>query len=209
MDRCVVASGNAGKLRELGALLEPFGFQAVAQSEFGIEPPPEPHPTFIENALVKARHASQLAGMPAIADDSGVCVPSLGGAPGVYSARYSALAGLAAGDEANSAYLISQLTEFPNSSEKRNAFYVCALVWLAHADDPLPLIAICLWSGRIIDVAQGEGGFGYDAHFWLPALGKTAAQLSAHEKNAISHRGQAMVSLREQLVARHQALTDG
>lgn len=202
MARCVVASGNQKKLRELSALLVPFGYETVSQAELGIEPPPEPHPTFVENALVKARHASALSGLPAIADDSGICVPALGGAPGVYSARYAERAGAGSGDADNNAHLIAELAKLPEPARKHDAFYVAVLVWLAHADDPLPVIALGLWHGQVVGEPRGDGGFGYDPYFLLPDLGKTAAQLSAEEKNAISHRGQAIALLREQLQAR-------
>jgi len=202
MARCVVASGNQKKLAELSALLVPFGYEALAQAELGIAPPPEPHPTFVENALAKARHASALSGLPAIADDSGICVPSLGGAPGVFSARYAERAGAGSGDADNNAHLIAELAALPQAPGNRDAFYVAVLVWLTHQHDPLPLIALGIWHGEVVSEPRGEGGFGYDPHFFLPELGKTAAQLSAAEKNAISHRGQAMTILREQLQAR-------
>ena len=202
MKRCVLASGNAGKLRELAGLLEPFQFEPVAQGDLGIEAPEEPHPTFIENALLKARHASRLSGLPAVADDSGLCVPALGGSPGVYSARYAARAGLESGDAANNRHLISQLNALTDKSVDRSAYFVCAIVWLAHEFDPLPVVALGLWDGSIIDEPLGEGGFGYDPHFWVPELQKTAAQLSREEKNRLSHRGRAMQSLRAQLAAR-------
>lgn len=205
MKRCVLASGNAGKLRELADLLSPFGFEPVAQGELGIEAPEEPHPTFIENALLKARHASHLSGLPAVADDSGLCVPALGGSPGVYSARYAARAGRESGDASNNRYLIEQLNGLADESGDWNAYYVCAIVWLEHESDPLPVVAVGLWDGRIVADARGDGGFGYDPHFWLPALRKTAAQLTAEEKNRLSHRGRAMGSLREQLGARRGA----
>ncbi len=200
--QCVVASGNAGKLRELQALLAPFGMQTVAQGELGIKAPPEPHPTFIENALVKARHASQQSGLAAVADDSGICVPALGGDPGVYSARFAERAGAGQGDADNNHHLISRLDALGDKSGKNNAYYVCALVWLAHAEDPLPLIALGLWHGEIIAEPRGSGGFGYDPHFFLPELDCTAAEMTAADKNRISHRGQAMQQLQAQLTAR-------
>ncbi len=202
MAQCVVASGNQKKLQELSTLLVPFGFQTVAQADLGISPPPEPHPTFVENALVKARHASALSGLPAIADDSGICVPALGGAPGVYSARYAERAGAGSGDADNNAHLIAELASRPRNGSGHLAYYVAVLVWLEHADDPLPVVAQGLWHGQVVSKPAGEGGFGYDPYFYLPALGKTAAQLTAAEKNAVSHRGQAMALLREQLQAR-------
>ncbi|MFK7963916.1 MAG: RdgB/HAM1 family non-canonical purine NTP pyrophosphatase [Burkholderiaceae bacterium] len=206
MAQCVVASGNQKKLRELSTLLVPFGYETVSQAELGISPPPEPHPTFVENALVKARHASALSGLPAIADDSGICVRVLGGAPGVYSARYAERAGAGSGDADNNAHLMAELLAKPGSETGHGAYYVAVLVWLEHADDPLPVVAQGLWHGLVVSEPAGEGGFGYDPHFYLPSLGKTAAQLSAAEKNAISHRGQAMTLLREQLQARFRSV---
>ncbi len=205
MKRCVVASGNAGKLRELASLLEPFALQAVAQGELGIDAPEEPHPTFVENALLKARHASRLSGLPAVADDSGICVPALGGRPGVYSARFAARAGLPGGDAANNNYLVEELKALNgvgDNSTAWSAFYVCVIVWLEHATDPLPIIALETWQGRIVAEPAGEEGFGYDPHFWLPELQQTAAQLTRDEKNRLSHRGRAMRSLQAQLAAR-------
>lgn len=193
--RLVLASGNAGKLREFGAMLAPLGFDIVRQGDLGIPDAEEPHVTFVENALAKARHASRLAGLPALADDSGICVDFLGGAPGVYSARYAQMAGLEKSDEANNAYLVSQLA----GQTHRSAFYYCVLVLVRHAEDPCPIIAEGRWHGEVAEQARGEGGFGYDAHFLLPSLGVTAAQLSAEEKNRISHRAQALRVLCDRL----------
>jgi len=195
--QCVVASSNAGKLRELNKMLEPLGFETVSQSSLGIDPAPEPHPTFVENALAKARHAAQASSLPALADDSGVCVPALGGAPGVYSARFAQMANKGEGDDANNAYLLERLTELANSnpgSDPFAAYYYCVLVWLESPTDPQPLIADARWHGRIITEPRGDGGFGYDPYFELDG-GDTAAQMSAADKNARSHRGQAMVKL--------------
>lgn len=151
--------------------------------------------TFVENALAKARQASRLAGLPALADDSGICAHALGGAPGVYSARYAQLAGEPKSDAANNARLVRELAGHAD----RGAHYVCVLVYVRHADDPQPIIAEGNWFGEVIDTPRGDGGFGYDPHFLLPALGKTAAELSKAEKNAVSHRAQALTQLVERL----------
>lgn len=210
--RCVVASGNAGKLLELTRLLQPLGLLPLSQGDFGIEAPPEPFPGFVENALVKARHASRIAGMPAIADDSGICVPALGGEPGVYSARYAERGGYGSGDAANNRLLADRLAGMAPEADSplRSATYVCVLVWVDHAEDPLPLIAQGLWHGRFVTAGRGEGGFGYDPHFLLPDLGVTVAELPVERKNALSHRAQAMrqlaIALRDR---RTQVATDG
>ncbi|WER44962.1 RdgB/HAM1 family non-canonical purine NTP pyrophosphatase [Cupriavidus sp. WKF15] len=195
MQRLVLASNNPGKLREFGALLAPLGFDVVSQGELGVPEAEEPFGTFVENALAKARHASRLAGMPALADDSGICVQALDGAPGVYSARYAQMAGRANSDAANNAHLISQLAGKLN----RRAHYYCVLVFVRHAADPCPIIAEGVWHGEVVDAPRGAGGFGYDAHFLLPELGKTAAELPAEEKNAVSHRALALRSLAARL----------
>jgi XTP/dITP diphosphohydrolase len=186
--KLVVASDNPGKLREFGALLAPLGWEALPQRTFAIPECEEPHPTFVENALTKARHAAKLTGLPALADDSGLCVPALGGAPGVHSARY---AGEPKSDRRNNARLIADLA----GKTDRRARYVCALVFMRHADDPQPIIAEGEWHGEIIDSPRGEGGFGYDPYFFLPEDGVTAAELDAEEKNRRSHRGQALALL--------------
>jgi XTP/dITP diphosphohydrolase len=188
MKKVVLASNNAGKLKEFRALLAELDLDVHAQGEFNVPEAEEPYPTFVENALTKARHAARLTGLPALADDSGVCVNALGGAPGVYSARY---AGEPKSDAANNAKLLQDLA----GSADRSAYYYCVLVYVRHADDPQPVIAEGLWHGEMVETAQGEGGFGYDPHFYLPQLHKTAAQLSSEEKNAISHRGQALREL--------------
>ena len=193
MTRLVIASNNPGKLREFSALLAPLGIDAVKQSELGISEAEEPHPTFIENALAKARHASAAAGLPALADDSGICIPALGGAPGVYSARY---AGEPKSDQRNNEKLIASVRDLP-----RAAFYYCALVLVRHAADPRPVIAEAAWHGELIDAPRGAGGFGYDPYFWLPSHQCTAAELAADEKNRISHRGRALAMLVERLRA--------
>lgn len=195
MQRLVLASNNPGKLREFGALLAPLGFDVVPQGQLGVPEAEEPFCTFVENALAKARHASRLSGMPALADDSGICVQALDGAPGVYSARYAQMAGQAKSDAANNAHLISQLAGKPN----RRAHYYCVLVFVRHAADPCPIIAEGVWHGEVVDAPRGAGGFGYDAHFLLPDLGKTAAELPADEKNAVSHRALALRSLAARL----------
>lgn len=189
MQRTVVlASNNAGKLAEFSSLLAPLGLELRKQSELGISEAEEPHVTFVENALAKARHVAQLSGLPALADDSGVCVPALGGAPGVLSARY---AGEPKSDARNNQKLIYDLS----AHEDKSAYYYCVLVYLRHAQDPQPVIAEGRWDGEIIATPRGENGFGYDPHFWIAALNKTAAELSAEEKNQLSHRGQALRAL--------------
>lgn len=188
----VLASNNAGKLKEFNQLFATIGFDLHAQGEFDVPEAEEPHATFVENALAKARHAARLTGMPALADDSGVCVNALGGAPGVQSARY---AGEPKSDSANTLKLIADLANHTDKS----AYYYCVLIYVRHADDPQPVIAEGRWDGEIIADARGQGGFGYDANFWLPALGKTAAELSSEEKNRLSHRGQALRLLIEKL----------
>ena len=188
----ILASNNPGKLKEFAQLLAPIGFDLHPQGEFNVPEAEEPFGTFVENALQKARHAARLTGLPALADDSGVCVNALGGAPGVYSARY---AGEPKSDARNSAKLIADLAQHADKS----AYYYCVLVYVRHADDPQPVIADGVWRGRIVEEARGEGGFGYDPHFLLPALGKTAAELASGEKNAVSHRGQALRALVDKL----------
>ena len=188
----VLASNNRGKLAEFSRLLSPLGFDLKTQGELDIPEAEEPYATFIENALAKARHASRLSGLPALADDSGVCVPALGGAPGVYSARY---AGEPKSDTANNEKLVRDLA----AQTDKSAYYYCVLVFVRHADDPQPVIADGQWHGEVIATPRGQGGFGYDSHFLLPELGKTAAELSADEKNLLSHRGQALRVLIEKL----------
>ena len=189
MQRTVVlASNNAGKLEEFSSLLAPIGMELRKQSELGISEAEEPYATFVENALAKARHVAQLSGLPALADDTGVCVPALGGAPGVLSARY---AGEPKSDARNNQKLIHDLS----IHEDKSAYYYCVLVYLRHAQDPQPVIAEGRWDGEIIATPRGANGFGYDPHFWIPSLNKTAAELSAEEKNQLSHRGQALRAL--------------
>ena len=184
----VLASNNAGKLAEFAQLLAPLGFAIKSQRELDIPEAEEPFGTFVENALAKARHASQLSGLPALADDSGICVPALGGAPGVQSARY---AGEPRSDAANNAKLVHDIAAYDDKS----AYYYCVLVMVRHAEDPQPIIADGVWHGQLIEQPRGQGGFGYDPYFFLPSLDKTAAELSADEKNRLSHRGQALRAL--------------
>lgn len=191
----VLASSNAGKLREFSAILQQAGIRMVAQNELGVSEADEPHSTFVENAIAKARHASLHTGRPALADDSGLCVPALGGAPGVYSARYASMNGGEKSDLANNMRLVSQLSGL----EDHSAFYVAVLVYMNGPDDPCPLIAEGRWHGKIVAEPKGEHGFGYDPHFWLPEYGCTVAQLDPAEKNRVSHRGRALARLLEQL----------
>jgi XTP/dITP diphosphohydrolase len=188
----ILASNNAGKLKEFKALLAPLGLDVRTQGEYGVPEAAEPHCTFIENALEKARHAARHTGMPTLADDSGVCVNALGGAPGVLSARF---AGEPKSDARNNQKLVGDLAVHADKS----AYYYCVLVFMRHANDPQPVIAEGRWEGQIIDTPRGQGGFGYDPHFWLPDLAKTAAELSSHEKNQLSHRAQALRALVERL----------
>lgn len=192
MQKVVLATGNAGKVRELASLLQDFGLDIVAQTELSVESAEETGLTFIENAILKARHAAAITGLPAIADDSGLAVDALGGAPGIYSARY---AGEDASDRENLEKLLAALKDVPDS--KRQAQFHCALVYLRHAEDPTPLVFHGVWPGVITHAPAGEGGFGYDPIFYVPSEGKTAAELTREEKSAISHRGQALKQLLE------------
>jgi XTP/dITP diphosphohydrolase len=195
LSRVVLASNNAGKLREFAALLDAAGIELIAQGELGVPEAPEPHATFVENALAKARHAATLTGLPALADDSGLCVRALNGAPGVYSARYASMNGGAKSDAANNARLVADLA----GQADRRAYYFCVLVLVRHADDPEPLIAEGRWHGEVIDAPRGAHGFGYDPHFFLPTLGATAAELDPARKNALSHRALALRELLQRL----------
>lgn len=190
--RIVLASNNKGKLKEFNELLSTIGFAVHPQGEFDVPEADEPFHTFVENALTKARHAARLTGLPALADDSGVCVNALGGAPGVYSARY---AGEPKSDARNNEKVIADLAAHADKS----AYYYCVLVFVRHADDPQPVIADGRWEGVISPEARGEGGFGYDPHFLIPSLGKHVAELAPEEKNRLSHRGQALRALVEKL----------
>jgi len=192
MQKLVIASNNPGKLREIGHLLEPLGIEVLPQSAFNIAEADEPHCTFVENALAKARHASKCSGLPALADDSGICVDALHGEPGIHSARY---AGEPRSDEHNNLKLVEALANQSN----RNAHYYCVIVLVRHTDDPQPIIADGAWHGEIIAQPRGSGGFGYDPYFYLPQLGKTSAELPLEQKNRISHRGQALARLVEMI----------
>ncbi len=192
MQKLVIASNNPGKLREIGHLLEPLGIEVLPQSAFNIAEADEPHCTFVENALAKARHASKCSGLPALADDSGICADALHGEPGIHSARY---AGEPKSDERNNQKLIEALTNQSN----RNAHYYCVIVLVRHADDPQPIIADGAWHGEIIAQPRGSGGFGYDPYFYLPQLDKTSAELPLEQKNRISHRSQALARLVEMI----------
>ena len=188
MQTILLASNNGKKIAELSAILANFGIEIKAQRDYGIEDVPETGLTFVENALIKARHAARQSGLPAIADDSGLCVPALGGAPGIYSARYSG-----EGDAGNNRKLLAAL----ENAQDRRAYYVCLIVYLRHADDPLPIIAQGLWHGTIALEARGDGGFGYDPLFVPAGDSRTAAEYSAAEKNSISHRARALAAFTE------------
>lgn len=190
MQKVVLATGNAGKVRELASLLSDFGLDVIAQTDLNVESAEETGLTFIENAILKARHAAQITGLPAIADDSGLAVDALGGAPGIYSARYS---GEDATDQRNLEKLLEALKDVPDAG--RQAQFHCALVYLRHAEDPTPIVCLGRWPGVITRAPSGNGGFGYDPIFFVPGEGKTAAELTREEKSAISHRGQALKQL--------------
>ena len=198
MDKLVLASGNAGKLKELSSLLAPLGIEVLPQSAFHVSEAEEPHPSFVENAIAKARHAARATGLPALADDSGLCVDVLGGAPGVLSARF---AGEPKSDARNNALLLERLAGEP----RRSARFYCALALVRHADDPQPLIACGEWHGEILEAARGQGGFGYDPLFLVPDLDQTAAEIDHSLKNVLSHRGNAMRQLLDRLRAEQQA----
>jgi XTP/dITP diphosphohydrolase len=195
MKKLVLASNNAKKMKELNALLAPLGFEIIPQGQLGIPEAEEPHCTFVENALAKARHAAEHSGLPALADDSGLCVAALGGAPGVYSARY---AGEPKSDARNNAKLLADLA----GKSDRRAHFACVLVLVRSATDPQPIIAEGEWHGEILDAQRGADGFGYDPLFYVPTRCQTAAELDAAIKNQLSHRGQAM----QKLIARLPAL---
>ncbi|HEY7658065.1 MAG TPA: RdgB/HAM1 family non-canonical purine NTP pyrophosphatase [Burkholderiales bacterium] len=207
MKRLVLASSNPGKLREYREMLEPLGIEVVPQSELGVPEADEPHDTFVENALAKARLASRQAGMPAFADDSGICVEALGGEPGVRSARYADGPDAdrpeprAAQDRRNNEKLVAAL----RGQDNTRAHYYCVIVLVRHAGDPEPLIAEGRWHGQVIASPRGANGFGYDPYFLLPELGRTAAELTPDDKNALSHRGKALRRLVQMLEhAEHQ-----
>jgi len=190
----VIASGNPGKLRELTGMLGPLGWQIRSQGEWQIDEAEENGLSFIENALIKARHAAEHCGLPALGDDSGLVVDALDGAPGIFSARY---AGENADDAANNAKLLSALKDV--SDPERTAHFYCAMAFVRYPDDPAPLLAIGQWQGRILHAPRGSGGFGYDPLFWLEEQQCASAELSAEEKNRLSHRGQALAAMVEQL----------
>jgi XTP/dITP diphosphohydrolase len=188
--KIVLASGNAGKLREFNAMMADLGIEFVRQSEFGVSDAVEDGLTFVENALIKARHAAKATGMPAMADDSGIVVDALGGAPGLYSARY---AGEHGDDAANNTKLLEAMKDVPEA--QRTARFYCCIVYLRHADDQLPIISEASWEGRILHGLSGANGFGYDPLFFVPTHGCSSAELPPEEKNRISHRGQALRKL--------------
>lgn len=192
MQKLVIATGNAHKLHEIKVLLEPLGIEVIPQSDFNVPEAAEPHCTFIENALAKARHAARLTGLPALADDSGICVEALGGAPGVISAIY---AGEPRSDARNNEKLLTAMQDITD----RRAHYHCALVLLRHADDPQPIIAEGQWHGIILEAPRGVGGFGYDPLFLDTELQQTVAEISTEDKNRVSHRGKALRALVEKL----------
>jgi XTP/dITP diphosphohydrolase len=195
ISKLVIASANPGKLREIEAILAPLNISVVSQRDLGISEADEPYFTFIENALAKARHASAQSGLPALADDSGICVDALNGEPGVYSARY---AGEPKSDARNNEKLIRDLANQSN----RNAHYYCVMALVRRANDPEPIIGEGVWRGEIVLSPRGSKGFGYDPYFFLPALEKTSAELEREHKNRISHRGQALKQLMQKLVER-------
>jgi XTP/dITP diphosphohydrolase len=201
MKKIVIASNNLGKLNEIGAILAPLDIEIVAQSTLGVAEADEPHSTFVENALTKARHASRCTGLPALADDSGLCVDALKGAPGVHSARFAgdsmggSMRRREAQDERNNLKLLDLLADESN----RTAHYYCVIVLMRYADDPQPLICEAEWHGEIGKTPRGSGGFGYDPLFRIPELGKTSAELAPDHKNRISHRGQALAALAARL----------
>ena len=198
----VLASNNKGKLAEFKRLFTDANLNVtiIPQGQLDIEDAIEDGLSFVENAIIKARHASRISGLPAIADDSGLCVPALGNAPGIYSARY---AGEHGNDSKNNAKLMADLQPIraEHANEPIKGLFVCVLAMVRHADDPLPIIAQGLWQGEILEQVHGDGGFGYDPLFWLPDLQASAASLSADDKNNISHRGQAIRQLLQQLQA--------
>lgn len=194
MQKIVLATNNQGKVNELQKLLADAGFDIVAQNQFNIPDADETGLTFIENAILKARHTSKLTGLPAIADDSGLAVDALGGEPGIYSARY---AGEHGNDKSNNNKLLVALQNVPK--EARTAYFYCALVFMRHEADPTPIVCLGKWNGIILNEQQGDGGFGYDPLFYIPELGCTAAQLTKEQKSQISHRGQALKQLIAQI----------
>lgn len=199
MTTWVLASGNAGKLREFNRLLSPLGIDVQPQGAFAVEDADETGLSFIENAILKARHAAAQTGLPALADDSGLEIDALKGAPGIYSARYSAMAGGESGDLANIERVLRELAD--KADAPRTARFQCVLAFMRHAADPSPLIVQRAWEGEILNAPVGQGGFGYDPIFYVPDQGCTAAELAAERKNQVSHRGQAIAALLPQLRA--------
>jgi XTP/dITP diphosphohydrolase len=201
MQKIVLATGNAGKLKELRELLVDQSFDVLSQKDLGVTDADETGLSFVENALLKARHAARITGLPALADDSGLCVDALGGAPGIYSARY---AGRGATDADNNRALLAALKPL-RSGEPLTARFVCVLVLVRHADDPLPLICQGEWAGEILAAPRGEQGFGYDPLFLVPSDGMSSAELPRERKNALSHRGQALRQLKGRIAGFLQA----
>lgn len=195
MNKIVLATGNKGKVAELAAMLAPLNIDVIAQSEFDVPEVAETGTTFVENAIIKARHAAKITGLPAIADDSGLEVDALNGAPGIYSARF-------AGEHASDQDNINLLLEKLDGETKRTARFWCVLVLMRHEHDPTPIICQAAWEGHIVNEQEGENGFGYDPVFFVPELGMTSANLSKQEKNAISHRGKALSELLNRLKER-------
>ena len=200
MKKVVLASGNAGKLKEFSAILSAAGIDMVPQSALGVSDAEEPFHTFVENALAKARHASRATGLPALADDSGLCVPALGGAPGVYSARYAQLPDGTRSDVANNQKLVAAMA----GRTDRRGSYVAVLVYVRSADDPRPIVVEGAWDGEVLDAPRGSHGFGYDPYFYLPEEGLSAAELTPERKNQISHRARALRGLLQALQAEAQ-----
>ncbi|MCX8602025.1 MULTISPECIES: XTP/dITP diphosphatase [unclassified Gilliamella] len=198
MQQIVLATNNQGKVNELQTLLADAGFNIVAQKQFNVPDAEETGLTFVENAILKARHTAKLTGLPAIADDSGLVVQALNGAPGIYSARY---AGEHGNDQSNNEKLLDALKNVP--PENRQAYFYCALVYLQHENDPTPIICLGKWDGVILNELKGEGGFGYDPLFYIPQLNCTAAELTKDHKSQISHRGLALKQLIAQIKAKH------
>lgn len=200
--RLILASNNKGKITEFEHLFEQLNLpvQVVAQGQLDIEDAIEDGLSFVENAIIKARHAAKISGLPAIADDSGLCIPALGGAPGIYSARY---AGEHGNDAANNAKLLEDVKALRQPDQAIEAMFVCVLALVQHAEDPLPQIFQGIWQGELLEVPRGEHGFGYDPLFWLPELGCSSAELPKAEKNKISHRGQAMQLFKASLNSKH------
>lgn len=196
--KIVLASGNKGKLKEFSELLAPYNFEVFPQSDFKVVPPEETGLTFIENAIIKARYASQMSGLPALADDSGLAIDALGGQPGIYSARFSdVVTGGKATDQSNIDLALKKLDSLPNA--ERTARFHCVLVYMSHPEDPTPLVCHGQWEGRITQTQSGAGGFGYDPVFWVPEFECTAAELDKEQKNNCSHRGKALKQLIAQI----------